>query len=518
MLVKTLPPELEDAGALVRRQKKAGERKLLWESIYREAYDYTMPERQTIHDRAEGQRTNRHVYDSTALDAVHKSANRMQALLTPPWRQWAQLAPGSEIDPKLAESPEILKQLQDQTDILFAHINHSNFATVINEAYLDLFIGTAAMTVQPGGIGEDTVIYDAIPLSEIELEEGPRGTIETVWRPMRVPGGHLDRMFPGIELSPGLARKVAKRPEDRVPIIYGSVFHPKTGSYFGVVLEPKPHRIAWRFDHGASGPFIVGRSTVVAGEIYGRGPVLWALPDIKTVNAMVEFMLRHAALQIAPPLTAVSDGVLNPYAIRLAPNTVIPVSTNDNGGPSIRTLEVGGNFQIGDVMVNDLRERIRTMLLDDRRAEGPVRTATEVSIEDRELIQQWGTVFGRIQSEVLAKLIDRTVNVLIQAGKMAPIIVDGKMVTVKYVSPLARAQDEEDLMALDGALARAAQLGEAVLAQGYKLEDIPAWIARKTGMDPELVRTEEERAAIQKAAAEAMQQQQAAEQGAEGMV
>jgi hypothetical protein len=502
-LVMTLPAGLEDAKGLLRRQKRASERKQHWESIYRDAYRYTMPERETFDDRSPGQRMNRHVYDSTGLEAVHKTANRMQALLAPPWRQWCQLEPGSEVDPEAAEAPEILAQLQEQTNILFDHLNHSNFSTVINEAFLDIMVGTASLTVE---LESGNLVFDAVPLSQIELEEGPRGSVETVWRPMTVPGAHLERMFPGIELSENLRKRIEKRPEQPQSVVYGVVFEPKSGRYYAVVLEKNPARIAWRWNYEGAGPFIVARATVVPGEIYGRGPILWALPDLKTLNAMVEFMLRHAAIQIAPPLTAVSDGILNPYNIRLQPNTVIPVSSNDNAGPSLRALEIGGNFQIGDIMVNDLRSRIRRMLLDDdRRAEGPVRTATEISIEDRELIQQWGSVFGRVQSELLAKVVDRSVALLSSIGKMARLQIDGKQLTLKYVSPLSRAQDEDDLLALDAALQRSAALGEAVLAQGYKIEDIPAWIARKTGMDQDLVRSEEERRAIQQAAAQAAQ-------------
>lgn len=502
-LLNRLPPKLEDAAALVRRQKRASDRKEQWRSIYQEAYDYVMPERETFNSYAPGQKKGRHLYDSTALEAVHKAANRMQADLTPPWREWCQLAPGSNVDPEVGEDPEIIEQLQDVTDTLFHYLHHSNFSTIINETYLDILVGTGCLTLE-AGTGDDLLVFDACPLSSIELEEGPRGTVENVWRPMEVPGWHVERLFPGIELSEQLKRQISKKPEAMVKLIHGVIFDPDSDKYYGVVLEGKrnPH-IAWRWDYGATSPYIVARATVVAGETYGRGPVLWALPNIKSANALLEFMLRHSAIQIAPPATAVSDGVLNPYTASMTPNTIIPVASNDRGNPSLQPLDIGGNFVLGENMLERLQHSIKRMLMDDeRRAEGPVRTATEVALEDRELIKQWGAVFGRVQSELLAKVIARAVDILGEAGKIPRLVVDGEMVTVKYVSPLARAQDQEDLVGFSQAIEVLSPLGLETMAAGLKVEEMPAFVWRKTGSDSSLVRTESEKRQAAQAAAQ----------------
>ncbi len=34
----------------------------------------------------------------------------------------------------------------------------------------------------------------------------------------------------------------------------------------------------------------------VAGEVYGRGPLIAAMPDVKTLNKTVELVLKNAAL------------------------------------------------------------------------------------------------------------------------------------------------------------------------------------------------------------------------------
>jgi hypothetical protein len=126
-----------------------------------------------------------------------------------------------------------------------------------------------------------------------------------------------------------------------------------------------------------------------------------------------------------------------------------------------------------------------------------------------------GAEFGRIQAELLAPIIARCVWILKKRGKMPDIKIDGKQVTLKYVSPLARAQDQEDLLALSQSLelmgAAAAAGGEAAqqaIALGYKFNMLPAWTSKRTGLDATLIRSEEEQqAAVQKAAALAQQMQ-----------
>jgi len=508
-LLALLPPDLENAKALLDRRKKAAERKTKWVAIYREAYEYALPQRETFYftEGSEGEKLGRELYDSTAVAAVDEAANLLQSMLTPSWREWCQYGPGSEVNPQESEDPAILEQLQDATNVLFQHLNHSNLSSVLAECYQDLMVGTCALTCDEGD-GERVLEFRSVPLAEIELEEGPWGTVETCWLERKPRGRNIERMFPGIKLTTKTKKGVKENPEAPVTLTYGCVFRPKDGHYYGVVIDQD--EVVWRYDYGLTGPYIVARASVRPGELYGRGNVLKALPNIRTLNAMVEFQLRHSALQIAPPFTSVSDGVLNPYTAQFAPATIIPVASNADGNPSLRALDMGGNFAISQDMILQLREDIRkTLMVDTRRREGPVQTATEVAIEDRDLLQQQGAMFGRIQSELLTAIVRRATDILVRRGKIPPLKVDGKLITLKYVSPLARAQDTEDLLALSRALEVCAPLGPEIVNLGFKTEAIPAFVGRKTGLDQSLIRTEEEQAELKKtvaAGAQAIQQ------------
>ena len=47
MFLTQLPPDLEDVELLLKRRQKAADKKELWRSTYREAYQYAMPARET---------------------------------------------------------------------------------------------------------------------------------------------------------------------------------------------------------------------------------------------------------------------------------------------------------------------------------------------------------------------------------------------------------------------------------------------------------------------------------------
>jgi hypothetical protein len=242
------------------------------------------------------------------------------------------------------------------------------------------------------------------------------------------------------------------------------------------------------------------------------------LPAIKTVNKVSEFSLRNAALAISGIYTVTDDGVINPYNINLEPGTAIPVGSNDSSNPTLRPLERAGDFNVSELVMEDLRESINKCLFADPYGgmDSPTKTATEMSMRGQELVMDAGSAFSRLQTEFIEKIIKRSVYILKKNGKVGDFKVDGREVTIKHTSPLARAQDQEDMMAIQQYMEMSMALGPEVFALGTKMEDLPAYIGKKLGIDQELLRSTEERAEIQAQAEEAMQQQQAQAQEMQG--
>lgn len=506
MFLSRLPDELEDGPALVKRRQAAKTRKDMWRSVYEDTQRHAMPARETFSWTTEGQQKNTVLYDTTLQDLCYTAANTMLAILFPPWEIWANFAPGGAIK-KEDLTPEIVGGLQKATKTLFDFLHTSNFATVAGEYALDLLIGTAAIQMDEGD-NDNPFIFSSVPLSAIELEEGPNGLVETTFMCRAPAARNLLRTYEGMELMDlpdDLAAIVLMKPDEPVPVIQCEVYHPANKHYYGIVVHEPTRAIIWRYDYGTSCPKIVTRATRVSGELYGRGRAMLALADAKTLDKMTEFVLRHSALQIAPPSTAVSDGVLNPYTAQLQPNTILPVASNDNGNPSIRVLEVGGNFQIGEVIMENLRTSLRRKMLGPDLSDGAIKSATEISVADRNRLWAMGGEFARIQFEGLAKIMARGAFILQRKGLMPKFAINGRVVTIKYTSPFAKSQSAEEI----AALLRTVQVGDAmsigpeVVKLGIKVEDIPAWVARKEGVDEDLIRSPDEKQAIVEKATQA---------------
>lgn len=521
MLIEQLPPELEDAETLIKRRQKAADKKELWRSVYQEAFQYAMPSREDFSWQTEGQK-KQFLYDSTLQEATYTAANTLVAQLFPSWARWAELAPGAAI-PKGDVTPEIIDGLQKATETFFGFLNTSNFSTVIHEAAMDLLAGTCAIDFDEGD-NDMPFIFSATPLSAIEIEEGPHGKVESTFMCRKVKARNVLRMYQGMllsDLSPATQDAYAMKPDEDIELLQMEVYFPSNKHYYGIVVEKAAKKIVWRYDYGLSCPKIVARATKLSGETYGRGRILMALADAKTLDRMQEFVLRHAALNIAPPLTGVSDGVLNPYTASLTPNTIIPVASNDNGSPSLRVLDIGGNFQISEVMMTDLRQRVRRIMQGPEPSEGAVKSATEISISDRNRLWAMNGEYSRIQAELLAKIITRGVFILQKKGLMAKFNIDGRSVVISYTSPFTKSQNAEDVMALQETLMLSAAAGPENMVLNLKLEEVPAWIARMKGVPEFLIRNEDERDVVKKEmedrAALAMQmemQQQNPQQGA----
>jgi hypothetical protein len=83
------------------REAKAQSRKDEWRSIYEDCYEFALPQRNLYSGYYEGGVAGKakmaRVFDSTAIHATQRFANRIQAGLFPPYKQWCRLEAGSAI-------------------------------------------------------------------------------------------------------------------------------------------------------------------------------------------------------------------------------------------------------------------------------------------------------------------------------------------------------------------------------------------------------------------------------------
>jgi hypothetical protein len=494
---------------ILKRHEKALVKKEDFRNLYEEAYEFALPQRNLYDGHYEGKvggnKKMNKVFDSTAINSTQRFANRMQSGIFPPQRKWCRLEPGSDIPEE--RRPEAQAALDMYNDKLFDTLKQSNFDIAIGEFLLDLSVGTAVMMVQPGD-DINPINFIAVPQFLVSIEEGANGQIDNVYRRMRIKGESIQSQWPEAKIPKDLQTKIDQKPTDDVELIEATVLDQKRGDYCYHVIHKatKTELVYKRMDYS---PWIVSRYAKVAGEIYGRGPLITALPDIKTLNKTLELVLKNGALSISGVYTAADDGVLNPNTVKIMPGAIIPVARN--GGPqgeSLRPLPRAGDFNVSQIIMNDVRQNIKRILLDESLPPDNMsaRSATEVVERMKELSQNLGSAFGRLINETMVPLVGKMLQVMDERGIISlPLKVNGLEVKISPVAPLAMAQNMDDIQNI----LQYAQIAQQAGPQGQmaiKVDEMMDYIAEKLGVPQKLRPTPQERMMMQQQAAQMMQE------------
>ena len=481
---------------IVRRAELAQRRKDLFEDLYRDAYEFALPQRQLYgywEGNSQGNKKMTRVFDSTAITSTQRFANRLQSGIFPPQRKWCRLEPGVDIPAdRTAQAQAVLDAYNEK---MFAVLKQSNFDIAIGEFLLDLAVGTAAMLVQPGD-DVQTINFIPVPMFLIAYEEGANGQVDKIFRRMRMKGEAITQQWRDAEMPVDVAQRIEQKPTDEVELLEATLYDPERGDWCYHVLDKttKQELVYRRTD---TNPWVIARYMKVAGEIYGRGPLLTALPDIKTLNKTLELLLKNASLAVEGVYTAADDGVLNPQTVKLLPGAIIAVARN--GGPqgeSLKPLPRSGDFNVSQIVINDLRQNIKRVLLDESLPPDNMsaRSATEVVERMKELAQNLGSAFGRLINETMVPLVGRILGVMDEKGMIdLPLRVNGLEVKVSPVAPLAMAQNMEEVNAIMQFMQITAAMGnEGQLA--VKAGDAIDFIGDKLGVPASVRTTAAERA------------------------
>jgi hypothetical protein len=165
-----------------------------------------------------------------------------------------------------------------------------------------------------------------------------------------------------------------------------------------------------------------------------------------------------------------------------------------NDTESMKPLVPGNNWQLADVRIAQLQASIRKLLMADQLQpqDGPAMTATEIHARVALIRQQLGPTFGRMQAEYLRALIERCFALAFRGGIFPPVpdSLKGRSFSVKYLSPLARAQKLEDVTAIQNTLAfilGLAPLRPEVL-DNYDLDQMATVLAEAQGVPQKCIR------------------------------
>ncbi|PLW77887.1 portal protein [Cohaesibacter celericrescens] len=477
-----------------------------------EAFDYAIPFRKGSSD-GKGQKRVNKAFDQTAIVGAFRFAGRL-------WQDFVseemfRLAPGDILEKKVKD--ELRPHLERTTAVITGMASNGEFDLAFHEMALDLAAGTGAMYIPQGDSPDRAARFVSVPIDELRLLGGPYGDVVAIfwdrkWKPWQV---EEEFDLDGDRLGPELKKLIKDKPDDDLTLHVATVFDKKSSRWITRSWTDKDEVII-RQEKSFTNPWLTPRYFRVPGETMGRGPIMLAMPSIKTLNTAQSLTLQAAAIALMGIWTAVDDGVFNPDHSAIEPGAIWKVARNGGVlGPTISRMQ-DPNLDTNNIILNDLRMAVQATLMDQSLPPdgASVRSATEILERVKRLASDHTGAFGRLVYEIIVPLARRLIEVASNVGLIEnQIPIDQVLIQVKISSPLATARAAERLEKI----VQWIEMVLAILQEGAptvaKLEEALEHVGRELGVPSDYIVTGEERAEMKKQAAEAQAIAMAAQAG-----
>ncbi len=500
------------AKKILQRFRKAYDLRRTREGMWQDCYDFALPEREGFYgSRSDDERMER-VFDETAIVGAQEFASRMQAGIWPHFSKAVKLDPGPAI-PEDKKDGVVLGLEQIELDF-YDVVNHSNWNQEFHEGLLELLVGTLALLVEESNEPDKPIRITAVPLTQIWLERDPFDGIGAVFHAPKLRAGDLMIKWPRATITnTDLLHLIENDPDKEVEVVCATyrdwnITSEEINRHCVIVKQYED--LIWEEEYKGEGsnPWIVGRWAKSAGDVYGRGPLMNALPAIRTLNLTVELILQNAELAISGMWQGDDDGVLNPDTIHLVPGTIVPKAIGSNG---LQPLETPARFDVAELILDDMRHNVRKALYNETLGprEGTPPSATEVSERMADLARQIGSPFGRIMSEVIEPFVRRVLFIRRKQGAIQIPRIGGRYITIRATAALAKAQRFDDITNETHFYQTIAGLyGPEMVAMVSKPEEVAARFAELFQVSKQPLRTKIEIKALMQQLQQAMQQMQ----------
>lgn len=436
-----------------------------FEKAWEECREYAMPYAPSIYGGTHSQSNrpgtvNIKNFDSATEIALKNLASVLLSNTTSPTSRWVQF-----------KSPDEAKQ--DVADIVEDSVSE---AFEDSNAYAELFsffkneagYGTSALYIGECNTGAD-MYFKTLHIGDIVIAEDYMGEVDTLFRETLISLRELVQMFGEESLSDSAKKLYEKNPYDEITVVHGVLprvdsdremtdegeykTEPLSLPYAEFWIEKEKRHLIIESGYRTF-PFMVGRWEKEPGRVYGHGPVMDALADIKQLNRAERSKIEIAEKLNNPPKLFIG-GEPDDWDTTPGAKNVI-----DDPNAQMVDIVTAANFPITANEVHDKRMAVREALYAnqiqgmDRRNEKDM-TAREVYAIEQEGLRILGPVSHRNQ-KMIEKGLMRVLDILEKHGKLPK---EADIFTLKFVNSISRAQKSDEINAVNYLIAAIQQLG-----------------------------------------------------------
>jgi len=463
--------------------------KSVWNDHYQTIGEFVMTRKQQFTTTiTPGEFLNRELFDSTGPSANMSSSSILLGMLWPNGAESFRFVAPKGVDNTLAEVKEYFEKITEtQTDIM--DNPKARLGVALGEYMPDQTgFGTSGVAIfEQDILGEPPIRYEAWDVKTMYLDEGPDGSIDTIYNYKSMTIRSLVKEY-GIENISATSRDAFTKgdAERKVDVLHAietridrerTKFGNKAMPIASIHIEFNDEKIL-RESGFEEMPVAVARFFKAMKEVYGRSFAMNALPDIIEANVIKEAITIAIEKQMDPPLAVLDDGRLGGGVIDTsagALNVFNPSGRISSADKMIFPVFTVGELKSAQQLLIDIQNSIMNAFFLDRLLDlnNETRmTLGEAQIRNKIRGDSLGPIFSRQTTELFTPLINRTFNILLKQGLMGVVagspeelvlleqgiepmyipdiivqrMVEGKEAyTIQYISPAARVLKSEEV-------------------------------------------------------------------------
>ena len=495
---------------------------------WKDINEYLLPRRGRFitSDVNKGDKRNNKIIDGEGGQALNTLVSGMMSGVTSPARRWFRLR---SPDPELMDVGDVKSWYRMVEDVRYEIFARSNLYQVLPYVYEEMAAyGTGCMIQLPDF--DNVVRFQAFTVGEYCLAQDYTYSVDTLYREIPMTVEQIVTRY-GIEQCSQRTKELFERGNYDHWINCIHLIEPNRDQerdpdsklavdmeYHSCTYEAQCEEDIFLEKTGfKTFPVYAPRWHLQMPDVYGRGPGMNALGDIKQLQDQQKKKGQAISKMVNPPMMAPSS--LKNQRMSTLPGDVTFVDvTQGQAGftPAYQVQPRLGEF-LADMQ--DCRERIRRAFFADlflmlAQSDRRQITATEISERREEKLLVLGPVMERINHDLLDPLINNTFDRIMDVGIMPPPPeeLEGTQLQVEYMSVMAQAQKSQGILGIQETAAFVGNLAsinpDAV--DKFDFDQAVDEYSEMRGVPPSIIRPDEGVAAIRAQKQQLVQQQQQA--------